>query len=930
MKGLPFVFLYFLASSLAAQPLAKRNDVLYADGSGEKRFLFQDHRGLVWIGTEGGMLRYEGTSARHFMQGTSDATAIANRGDSLFIGTSSGLLSCISLKTGRILAQSQLDSTRILDIAIHTDLIVIGTEGAGAWILRGQDTLHFNVDQGLSDGTVYASAYDSRAGLLFLATDRGVDVLNVSNNKKTIEVTHSFSEMHIATDLAYFQNKLYVSTFKSGLFAIDAGLNSAVRAEDKEGPILKLLSFNDKLYGLSANGIFSVDPGQDSAHVYLYQSKDIADFISIREGLLMALHQNGDISTIDLRFGRLFTGESSQVITAISGNEKVIFSASSAGIEMRARLDGSPGKKFALKGNPVVVRLIPTGSALYIGTFDQGIILLDLESGNQRIFGPREGLPDENVLSMSLRSDTLWISTLGGFSSLSANGEITTYQRNATIGSTYVYATRAMENEILIGTDGKGVFSFHQGIWTPVFQNSGLDNETIYDFSNDGDGNTWISTRKSGLYRYDSKAKTLKHFPAMTNLSGYTMICGGPGSSVLEVGDNRLRIITDSAIMEFNQNLGFSSLKGEYLNNAWMAPDGTVYFASDQTVFSYHHHGMAQMRPEPIITQLQVNLAEMSLTETAFSSDQNHFSFTFDGVWYQHSEALTFQYKLDGLDADWTTTQNKSAVYPNLPFGNYTFLVKAGSDAQFSNSTAAAYIFTIAKPYYLEWWFFIAIVILIILLIIAIVQFRVKRINKVRMIEQQRLENELANLRNQVNPHFLFNSFNTLMNIIETEPKNAPDYLQRLSDFYRKILDSDQRQVVALAEELESLDAYMFLQKQRFGDAILLDVQVDQATKATLIPSLTLQLLAENALKHNVVSQSTPLHIRVYLSGNFLIFENDLAPKKQVESGMGIGLQNIIKRYRVLFDSEVSVEKSKTFFAVKLPITNSDHAGTHI
>ncbi len=929
MKAITFLVLCFLALSLTAQPLTKSRDVQYADRSGEKRFLFQDQRGLVWIGSEGGLLRYQGNTARQVIPGTEDATAFSYQGDSIYIGTTSGKLSCISLKTGRKISEARLDSLHILDIAHYAGLIVIGTEGAGAWILQGQDTLHLNVDKGLSDGTVYASAYDSDAGLLFLATDRGVDVVKISKENKTVQVVRSFSEMHIATDLEYFQNKLYVSTYKSGLFTIDEDLHSAILIKDTDGPILQLLPYNGNLFGLSANGIVQISQNHETALAYLYRSDDIADFISIREGMLMTLHQNGHISTIDLRFRELFTGASEHVITAISGNDTVIFAASNKGIEMRARQDGSLLKTFVLKGEPVVVRLIPTGSVLYIGTFDHGIIRLDLATGKQGHFGIREGLPDENVLSMSLRNDTLWISTLGGFSSLSANGDIDTYERSATIGSTYVYATRATDDEILIGTDGKGVFSFHQGQWSPMFENSGLENETIYDFSNDGDGNTWFSTRKSGLYQYNSKAKTLEHFPASTKVSGYTMICGGPGTSVLEIGDNHLRIITASAMVEFDQDLGFSSLKGEYLNNAWMAQDGMVYFASDQTVYSYHQLAQAQIRPEPVITQLQVNLAETSLSQTNFSSDQNHFSFIFDGVWHQNPEDLVFQYKLDGLESEWNTSQNKSAVYPNLPYGKYTFLIKAGTGSKFSDAQPASYAFSISKPYYLEWWFFLVITFLIIVLIIAIVQFRVSRINRIRSIEQQRLESELANLRNQVNPHFLFNSFNTLMNMIETEPKKAPDYLQRLSDFYRKILDSDQRQVVTLAEELDSLDAYLFLQKQRFGNAIDMDIEVDEHTKASLIPSLTLQLLAENALKHNIVSQSSPLHIRVYLSENYLIFENEIAPKKETESGMGIGLQNIIKRYRVLFGSEVVVEITEELFAVKLPIIKSDHARTH-
>jgi LytS/YehU family sensor histidine kinase len=300
-----------------------------------------------------------------------------------------------------------------------------------------------------------------------------------------------------------------------------------------------------------------------------------------------------------------------------------------------------------------------------------------------------------------------------------------------------------------------------------------------------------------------------------------------------------------------------------------------------------------------------------------------------DAIWYQYPEDVTFRYKLEGLDTSWTTTQSASVVYPNLPSGHYVFHLEAGHGLHFSSAEAAIWDFYIAKPFYLTWWFLVVALFTLTKVVIAIVRIRESRLNRLRLAEQERLESELANLRNQVNPHFLFNSFNTLMNIIETKPSQASDYLQRLSDFYRKILEADQSPVVNLNEELENLKAYMYLQKKRFGDAIQLQIDVPAVYLESPIPSLTLQLLAENAIKHNIITRAKPLKLDIRADGDAIWVTNQIAVKNAKDPGMGIGLANIAKRYKGLFGKEVIITNTKGIFTVKLPLITKHHARTH-
>ncbi|WP_200890719.1 sensor histidine kinase [Pedobacter lusitanus] len=135
-------------------------------------------------------------------------------------------------------------------------------------------------------------------------------------------------------------------------------------------------------------------------------------------------------------------------------------------------------------------------------------------------------------------------------------------------------------------------------------------------------------------------------------------------------------------------------------------------------------------------------------------------------------------------------------------------------------------------------------------------------------------------LKQQVNPHFLFNSLNTLKYMVESEDEHAVDFILKLSNFYRFTLESRKLDLIKLAEELEILEAYVYLLKTRFEDGIELTIAIDQQYNQSLIPPFTLQLLIENCIKHNVVSLDRPLHIRLYSVKDYLVIENQLQLKK--------------------------------------------------
>ncbi len=200
---------------------------------------------------------------------------------------------------------------------------------------------------------------------------------------------------------------------------------------------------------------------------------------------------------------------------------------------------------------------------------------------------------------------------------------------------------------------------------------------------------------------------------------------------------------------------------------------------------------------------------------------------------------------------------------------------------------------------------------------------------KQTLIEAERLrrenvESQLEGLRSQVNPHFLFNSLNTLTYIIPEDPQRAVRFVQMLSKVYRYILEIREKKLITLDEELKFLEAYNFLLKERFGDNLTIHVDVPQHFRHLRIIPLSLQILFENAIKHNIISTEKPLKIEVVVENERLIIKNNLQLKKQTMPSTKVGLENIRNRYAFFSDKKVEINSTDNQFSVHLPLIPSD------
>lgn len=194
-----------------------------------------------------------------------------------------------------------------------------------------------------------------------------------------------------------------------------------------------------------------------------------------------------------------------------------------------------------------------------------------------------------------------------------------------------------------------------------------------------------------------------------------------------------------------------------------------------------------------------------------------------------------------------------------------------------------------------------------------------KSVVQVQEVSKQQAEYELQALKNQINPHFLFNNLNTLSFLVSEKNPQAEDYLLQLSNIYRYLLEERKSHLVAIEKEFEMIDSFIYLLKIKYEDTVQFIYDVNDF-KNFDIATFTLQLLVENAVKHNVINDENHLRIHFYKEDNYLVVKNNILSKKQHIYTSGIGLENIKTRYEILSKNPVIIIESKNEFIVKIPI----------
>ncbi|HTB07481.1 MAG TPA: two-component regulator propeller domain-containing protein [Bacteroidia bacterium] len=440
-------------------------------------------------------------------------------------------------------------------------------------------------------------------------------------------------------------------------------------------------------------------------------------------------------------------------------------------------------------------------------------------------------------------------------------------------------------------------------------------------------GCLWMATRDTGVIMMQ-KNKLLHLTTTEGLLSNFTKcLCIDYKGNVwvgTQEGVSRIIVHTDNigiCHLDTIKNMNSDNLiEVNYIT----CDSNMVYVATNNGLTSFDMNKIESNKtPPPIyITSIKVN-NKISSSSTAMNLhyDENYIAINFLGIAYRNAGNIQYRYKMTGIDTGWIYTKYTSIQYPKLEPGSYTFSVSAMNNDGVWSITPAAVSFIIAPPFWATWWARTAMGLIIITLIYWRIKVVEKREKNKTEVSKQLATFELKELKAQLDPHFLFNSLNTLTHLVEKVPAQAPEFVEELSTFYRYTLLHRNSEFTELKAEMEQAERYLKLLRIRFGDQLKVDWHIDEQYKNYLIPTNSLQLLFENITKHNVIMPDNPLWADIATSSiHSLIIKNQLRLKPVPPLSNGIGLNSINERYRLMAAKKINITQTTGYFSVELPL----------
>ena len=925
---------------------------------------FQDQKGFLWIGTNNGVYQFDGVTFTHIQTtdsiGTNSITSIYDDiTGKLWFGYENGTISTYNYYHQLVVnADGQHPQSKITSILQTGDSsMVFGTYGEGIFVLKNNMFNQINTSSGLSDDFIYTMVIDDRDNI-WAGTDNGINIIELKNNDpliSTLTVEDGLPDF-IIKDLTIDKNGfIWIGTHDSGVCYYDPLNNSFTTPANLEnwvyGPVNDILLMTDRIWIATDNkGI--IDYSLSTKQLNLYEKCSNIDLSRIKQ---LLYDKEGNIllssnTKICLSFGsrleflyqcNTVKTDNIHALTVDSknrvwfANDAGIFRFDPNGLNKRTKLE-----KYSISydiGNQKVMSLFEDSYGfIWIGTFGKGIIRLNPITGKQIIFSEEDGLVNGNVLSIKGTDDEIWFATLGGASRVEITSSLSdiqyiphfeNYQKQEGLSNNFIYHLYIdPQNKVWFATDGSGVSYYENGQIFPVLKESFYD-KVVYSVAGDNLGNTWMSVVNEGLYKYNGETiERVLSDPDHKNLSFSGLFVNDQNELVMTYSEGiNILDIQSGAIVHYEGNAGLTGCNPD-LNTIDSDSKGNIWIGTAIGLVKYSGTSLSNSKnPVSIINKVAVYLEQIDpKQQVSFPYSDNYFSFNYSGLWFQYPEKVDFLIQLEGHDIDWIKTKNNSVIYSNLKPGEYSFKVKSALYNNFDNASTAKYSFTINQPFWAIFWFYIILLIVFGLMLYFYIKHRENRIKQKQEALQEKIKFQFENLKSQINPHFLFNSFSTLIALIESNEEAAVEYVEELSELFRNILEYKDQDVITIKEEMSIINNYFKLQKRRYGDNLHLQINSEVTQSKFNIPPMTIQMLIENALKHNIVSKDKPLNIKIYLNEekSFIYIENNLQVKKDNVDSTGIGIQNIINRYKLLTEKEIEISKTNTTFMVGLPVIN--------
>jgi streptogramin lyase len=469
--------------------------------------------------------------------------------------------------------------------------------------------------------------------------------------------------------------------------------------------------------------------------------------------------------------------------------------------------------------------------------------------------------------------------------------------------------------------------------------NKNIIGNQVIDIKEAGDGMVWISSfngisginvEKDSVISFNRHSGLPGNWAASLMVDTRNRVWAGVNGGLTMLSTDR-KSITRFSMNDGLPSIGFPEHAGVQMSNGdFIFPSYNGYIIFNPLDFEVEKTDIRfYLESYSVFDEVYYpSKSHKSETAIALKPNENFFTFNLVALNYIHSDQTWFAYKLDGFEKEWHYTQDPKAVYTNVPGGNYTFLFMAttgnGSWKQVDPKKVEVRLQT---HFYKSLWFWSLMIILLVGGLFGWLKSRSRQQrqmfhlkSKTQLLEKEKAMVMYESLKQQLNPHFLFNSLTSLSGLIETDQQVAVEFLDQMSGIYRYILKNSSNETVSLKDEIAFVQLYITLQKTRFGAGLLVNIDVQEEYQGFKIAPVTLQNLIENAIKHNIIDTGSPLVITIFTEEDYLIVRNNLQRKRVVETSNKTGLVQFASLYRYLSGNPVVIEEDEGCFWVKVPL----------
>lgn len=832
----------------------------------------QDSLGYLWLGGYGGLSQFDGIQFNNFTQANglpSNRVTVLEKSfqQTLWVGTTKGLAEIKGNQISTLSIENFPKNIKITALQSFDSTLLVGTDSSLYIISQQHDT--YQAQKVLSHHSIRCMEVVNQEVLV--GTNKGLLSIKIENRVPTVTdtiMTATINDIHIVKDtlwMACSKGLIKKHGNNTEFFSVFNGLPSnAIRSI--------VTDLNGMLWIGTANGlaryngkyfkVFFVDEE--------FNSNDIIQLFKDRESNIWVATYNGIYKLNSQRFLN-YTFKDGLLANFIYGifrdskNQLWIGSRNKGVFKYQNESFTVYDQYHGLKSNHIGP-ITEIDSVVYIGT-NKGLSLYSLakngliSSSISRKIGRK---PVNDIFHDSTHFYTYFAhkNTI----SVVKNNELTTLSLDLPEQGEIWSLWKDAQQNLWIGTYEGGLFRFNtDSTLTNLNQEWNVHIESALDLVATSPTDLWIATFQ-GVFHYNLATENLQQINVTNGLNSpltYSLLADynqqlwvGTNQGINKIDLQNQPFDSTSLVTGYSLTDGFIGVECN-THGAWADKDGSLWFGTVNGLVQYlgDYATHQDVENKTFLTGINLFYNDTALAAgSQLSHLENRISFSFKGICLSNPKKVRYQYRLNGYDNNWSPPIAESvASFSNLNPGDYVFEVKSSNANGTWNRVPTTFHFSIATPYYKEPWFIATLIALFVSILVGVYRLRIINLKRKAALERDLDNLKLQALRSQMNPHFIFNSLNSIQFYINNnEKKQANRYLTKFAKLMRLILDNSKTPYVPLKQDIEALHLYIELEQVRFENKFVFDLQLnlDKKMEEAPIPPLMIQPFVENSINH--------------------------------------------------------------------------------